>query len=208
MGTVAIDRGAAAAGGPQAAPAAITIRRVRADDVPLFGAFIMALSPTSRQRRFHIGLRELPREWLQRLTRPDGRHELALLATVAPGGHELCVGEARYVLSDGVAPGREFALAVADGWQGQGLGRSLMRSLGCHAARAGVERLVGEVLRDNLPMLELARSMNYSVKRHPQDARLVLVERSFSALAPPEFDALCAPPPFGPAAASFSLQRR
>jgi GNAT superfamily N-acetyltransferase len=193
MGPIAIDRSAGGTLSPAALP--VTIRRVRGDDAALFDAFVKALSPTSRQRRFHIGLRELPAEWVQRMTHPDGRHELVLLATVAQGGGELCVGEARYVLSDGFAPGREFALAVADGWQGHGLGRLLLGSLDRHAARAGIERLVGEVLRDNLPMLELARSLGYSVRRHPQEARLVLVERSLATpLAAPDEAAAAALP--------------
>jgi acetyltransferase len=195
MDTVALDRTAAAALAPPAAPLPITIRRVRADDAARFDAFIKDLSLTSRQRRFHIGLRELPAEWLRRMTQPDSRHELVLLATVPQGEDERCVGEARYVISEQFGSAREFALAVADGWQGQGLGSALLRSLDCQAARSGVEHLVGEVLRDNLPMLELARSLHYDIGRHPQDPRLVLVRRSLSTPSMPR-ELPCAPLPF------------
>ncbi len=40
-------------------------------------------------------------------------------------------------------------------------------------------RLVGDVLGDNLAMIELARGLGYTVRRHPADPRLVRVERSF-----------------------------
>lgn len=179
---------------PQA-PLSVTIRRVRAGDAALFDDFVRSLSPASRLRRFHIGLRELPAEWLQRMTHPRAHNELVLLATMPHGNGERCVGEARYVTSDAFGPACEFALAVADGWQGRGLGRTLLHSLGCHAVRAGVERLVGEVLRDNLPLLELARSLRYTVKRHPQDPRLLLVERAFDAMQSLS-DGPCAPLPF------------
>jgi hypothetical protein len=33
------------------------------------------------------------------------------------------------------------------------------------------------VLRDNLPMIELARGLGYSLRRHPADARLLRAER-------------------------------
>lgn len=155
----------------------VRVRRVRAQDSPLLDAFVQALSPTSRQQRFHAGIRALPAAWLERMTHPDVRRELALVATATIDGRELCIGEARYVHSDDIDPGREFALVVADGWQRWGIGKTLLRSLGCHAERHGVERLVGDVLRDNLPMIQLAQSLGYSVRRHPAEARLLRVER-------------------------------
>ena len=170
---------------------AVSVRRVDADDVPMIDAFVQALSPASRQRRFHAGVRALPSEWLDRMTHPDRQRELALLATVVVNGRELCIGEARYVLSDDVMPGREFALAVVDGWQGRGIGKALLHGLGCHAQRHGVERLVGDMLRDNLPMIELARALGYVVKRHPADARLLRAERLLQGVHAID-DAACA----------------
>jgi GNAT superfamily N-acetyltransferase len=113
------------------------------------------------------------------MTHPDACCELALVALACHEDREICVAEARYVRSDDIVEGREFALAVADAWQGRGIGKTLLLSLGSHAARHGVERLVGDVLRDNLAMIELARGLGYAVRSHPADARLVRVERSF-----------------------------
>ncbi|HSW27216.1 MAG TPA: GNAT family N-acetyltransferase [Burkholderiaceae bacterium] len=159
--------------------AGVRIRRVQASDAALIDEFVRGLSPVSRQRRFHSGVREVPPQWLQRMTHPDPSRELALVALTRQGGREICVAEARYVLSDDVADGREFALAVADLWQGRGIGKTLLLSLGCHAARHAVPRLVGDVLHDNLPMIELARGLGYVARRHPTDPRLVRVEQSF-----------------------------
>jgi len=164
--------------------AGVRIRRVRTHDVALIDAFVRDLSPASRQRRFHAGVREVPPAWLQRMTHPDPHRELALVAVACQGGREVCVAEARYVVSDDLADGREFALAVADAWQGRGIGKTLLLSLGSHAARHAVERLVGDVLHDNLPMIGLARELGYAVRRHPADARLVRVERSFGGSLP------------------------
>ena len=161
--------------------AAVRIRRVDPRDVSLLDAFIRGLSPASRQWRFHVGIRELAPPWLERMAHPDPADELALVALTTDGGRDVCVAEARYVLSEEIAVGREFALAVADGWQGRGIGKTLLLSLGAHAMRQGVPRLVGDVLRDNLAMLALARTLGYTVQRHPADPRLVRVERSFAA---------------------------
>jgi len=172
---------APAAPWPDRRRAAVRIRRVDGRDVSLIDAFIRGLSPASRQRRFHVGVRELAPPWLERMTHPDPADELALVALAHDAGRDVCVAEARYVLSDDVPDGREFALVVADGWQGRGIGKTLLLSLGAHAARRGVPRLVGDVLRDNLAMIELARALGYTVQRHPADPRLVRVERSFGA---------------------------
>jgi GNAT superfamily N-acetyltransferase len=120
--------------------AGVRIRAVSGADGALVDAFIRGLSLLSRQRRFHVGIREVGASWLERMTHPDPAHEHALLAVATLEGREVCVAEARYVVSDDVADGREFALAVADGWQGRGIGKTLLLSLGCHAAQHGVER--------------------------------------------------------------------
>jgi RimJ/RimL family protein N-acetyltransferase len=60
------------------------------------------------------------------------------------------VGGGRYII---VRPGAaEVAFAVVDEYQGQGIGRALMRHLVAIAREAGLEELVAEVLPDNLPM--------------------------------------------------------
>ena len=56
----------------------------------------------------------------------------------------------------------EFALVVADPFQGHGLGRHLMEWLIYVARDRGVRRLVGLVLRENRPMLELLRSLGFT----------------------------------------------
>lgn len=156
----------------------VLVRPVRAQDGPLIDAFVKELSLTSRLRRFHAGIRELSPAWLERMTHPDVRYELALIAVTAHAGREMCIGEARYAVGSETAGEREFALVVADAWQRVGIGSWLLRALTCHAERCGVARLYGDVLRDNVPMLGLARRHGYEVRRHPAEARLVRVVKA------------------------------
>jgi acetyltransferase len=151
---------------------------VRPQDAATIDAFVRSLSPWSRQRRFHGGVVQLPPELLHRFTHPEPGRELALLAFATESAREVCIGEARYALSDESPCEREFALAVADRWQGLGIGAMLLRSLTDHAESNGVERLYGDVLHDNLPMLALARRLGYSVIRHPAEPRLLRVVRA------------------------------
>jgi len=154
------------------------LRPVHEHDAPLVEAFVNGLSPQSRLRRFHTGVKSLPPSWLQWMLHPDPLRDVALLAIAVDGRQPVCVGEARFALGDGPPGEREFALVVADDWQGVGLGSELLRQLGHRAALQGVERLVGDVMRDNLPMIELARRHGYAVRTHRGDPRLLQVARS------------------------------
>ena len=56
----------------------------------------------------------------------------------------------------------EFALVVADAWQGKGLGRAILERL-CRLAReAGYRALFGHILQDNPAMLGLARRLGFT----------------------------------------------
>ena len=145
-------------------------------DAPAERAFVGALSLTSRYRRFHFGLRELSPEQSRAMTEIDQRHHVAFVAR--PAGDATIVADARYVLRDDSADA-EFAIAVADAWQGAGLGRALLTRLAAHARAHGVRRLFGDVLWGNPPMLALVRSLEAQLRRHPGDATVVRVEFDF-----------------------------
>lgn len=148
------------------------IRPLRSGDGPLVAALVRDLSSTSRLRRFHAAVSEIPTALLEQMTRVDTPGEATLLATTVVRGREVAVGEARYALSDERHDAREFALVVADPWQRLGVGMELMRELMQHALRSGVVTLYGDTFADNVPMLELARRLGFEKRRHPTDARL------------------------------------
>ena len=109
------------------------LRPIVPGDRDAFQAFIAALSTQARLHRFLIPLRELSPSVLETLTQPDQARHVALVATQ----DGLIVGEGRYVeLADS---GRaEFAIAVADEWQRQGIGARLLGALMAAARRAGM----------------------------------------------------------------------
>lgn len=154
------------------------IRPLAPHDAALVGEFLHALSPASRRRRFHFGVREFAPELLRRYALIDPGHEVALIATVHEGGRTRCVGEARYAALEREPDSREFAIAVLDEGQRRGLGTALLEQLLQHARRAGVRWLQGDVLRDNKAMLALAGKLGFAVQRHPDDATLVRLIRA------------------------------
>jgi acetyltransferase len=146
----------------------VTVRPVLPSDFEAERRFVVELSPQSRHRRFHIGIATLPDAMLQSFTHIDYRSHVALVAVAGDGTAPGLVADARYALLDDVAHA-EFAIAVADDWQGIGLGRELLIRLGTHARRSGLRRLYGDILRDNAPMIGLVRSLGGRVRSHPDD---------------------------------------
>lgn len=157
----------------------VLVRPVLPQDAALQQQFVRGLSPMSRYRRFHAGVLELSGDLLDYLTQVDYRSHLALLAeTFDARGDEAQVAEARYVLrdaDDGIDAGvADFAIAVADDWQGCGLGSRMLEALVTSARDGGVRRLEGSVLADNEPMRGLLRARGWRIRRDPEDARLVI----------------------------------
>ena len=121
-------------------------------------------------------MRELTPRMLSRYTHVDYHREVALVATCKIVGedglpHEIIIGLAHYLRNpDG--QGAEYALVVADDWQGHGLGRRLMRCL-LDAARAqGLTYVEGLVLSNNRPMLTLMTSLGMVNDPDPDDSSM------------------------------------
>jgi len=86
-------------------------------------------------------------------------------------GHFIAVG--RYAPNpDGETA--EFALVVADAWQGKGLGRVLLERLCKYARAAGYRALYGHILQANHAMLDLAQRLGFKqVSMEDGEATLV-----------------------------------
>ena len=135
--------------------------------------FFNGLSLDSRHQRFHFGLHELSPSLLKLLTEVDQRlHRAWVVELPAPGGATV-IADARYVCDPERPTVAEFALAVADEWQGRGLGRRLVDHLIRDARRQGVMHLFGDVLAENRRMLALMREFGMALRPHPDGAMLV-----------------------------------
>lgn len=153
----------------------VTVRPLLPRDAELQQSFVRNLSAQARYHRFMSPIRELTPAMLDRLMQVDHRNHVALVAEVFAEGKATMVAEARYVLD--AAGNAEFAIAVADAWQGRGLGRLLLWKLECTAAAAGVRRIVADTLRGNAGMLGLARRAGYAAKASPDGAWQVRLEK-------------------------------
>jgi GNAT superfamily N-acetyltransferase len=160
----------------------LLIRPLAARDADLLQDFVRNLSVPSRYQRFQGGLRELAPDLLARLVDFDYRRSIAFAAVLFEHGHRRMIGEARYAPALGDPDAADFAVAVDDGWQRQGIGRLLFDRLLRYAEQSGIERIRGDVLHGNTAMLSLARQFGFALRPHPDGAWLTLVERRLGAL--------------------------
>ena len=154
----------------------VVIRPVLPQDEHLTAAFFGDLPASARYDRFMGPMQCLPPELIKRFTNVDYAGHLALVAEVFDGDRETVVAEARYATRDGSEA--EFAVSVADGWQGRGLASLLLSKLLCQASKAGIERVVGETLATNGTMLHLARKAGFAVRRSPDVPGVMLLEKA------------------------------
>ena len=146
----------------------VCVRPIEPGDFELEREFVEGLSARTGYQRL-MNPRKPSTAELQRWTRVDRAREGVLIATVSQEGAERQIGVARYTLEaeEGEDGEAEFAIVIADSWQGTGLGLHLLSSLIELARTSGVKRVFGTTLSDNVAMLGLARRLGFRQSRMP-----------------------------------------
>jgi acetyltransferase len=152
----------------------VRLRALRPEDGELEQRFISGLSFETKYLRFLHGVGEPSARMLARLTQLDYDRELAIIAEVADVGP---VGVGRYV-TEPTPRSCEFALVVADAYQGRGIGHLIMTALIDAAREAGFDQMRGDVLATNRSMLALMHRQGFTLERDSQDKTLVQARRS------------------------------
>ena len=146
----------------------VTIRPIKPEDARMEQEFVKALSPEARYMRFMNTIREISPAQLIRLTQIDYDREMAFVATIDVEGREKEIGVGRYATSpDGDSC--EFAIVVADDWQGKGLARRLMGILIDTARSSGLKSMHGDFLAENSRMLAFVAGLGFVLSAHPED---------------------------------------
>ena len=155
----------------------LTIRPIRPEDAKIEQEFVRNLSAESRYNRFMQAVHELTPQMLVRFTQIDYDREMALIAVQErPDGSELQVAVARYTANPD-QQSCEFALAVADEWQGRGVGSHLMNELMDVARTRGLRTMEGDVLAQNTNMMALMHRLGFSSRNSREDEGIKLVTK-------------------------------
>jgi len=152
---------------------AVHIRAMRpADEAEILQAFDR-LSADARYMRFMRAVREPNLERVRKTLASFPESGLGLVATIPAADGIDIVGAAIFVIGSYPAT-CEFAITIAAGYGGAGLGRTLLTTLVDAAKQRGLKEMEGFVLAANKPMLGLAARVGFDVSIDPDDRSIRL----------------------------------
>jgi acetyltransferase len=146
----------------------VILRPIRPEDEPMELEFIKGLSTETSRFRFFQIIKDLPHEALVRFCNIDYDREMAFIAETREGNRRIEIGVSRLILEPNKKRG-EFAVVVADKYQGKGLGVKLSDMLIDVAKEKGVETIFGIILSENLKMIRLAEKLGFTIKREHEN---------------------------------------
>ncbi len=150
----------------------IDLRPLRPEDEPLLLELAAHMSPEDLRLRFFTPMRGLTHAVAARLSQLDYDRELALIALEG----QMPLGVVRY-FADPDRQSAEYAVAVRSDRKGSGLGYLLMNRLIAVARQRGIGELVGDVLRENEPMLRMCRELGFTIATQPADPSVMVVRK-------------------------------
>jgi len=142
----------------------IVVRLLSCEDLPACAEFFACCSPRSLYSRYERVPVEAPFELAKKLCFPAEDSQFTLIAEATIDGSERVLGVAQ-LLSDPEHQVAEFAVLVADPWQGRGLGaRFADRTL--ELARTwGIRRVIAEFLPENVRIIRIVESRAFRLHR-------------------------------------------
>ncbi len=148
------------------------VRPIRPDDADMMIDHFNSLSKRSIYMRFFSPLKQLSKQMLIRLTQIDYDREIALVALMGEDPEKI-IGVSRIIgYSDGSRA--EFAVAICDDWQGQGIGAVLLAQCLAVARNQGKKQIMGFVLAENTQMLKLGKKLGFKIKRVQESSEFEL----------------------------------
>ncbi len=144
------------------------IRPIRPEDEELEKELFGNMSRQTQYFRFFGYVGQVSHELLTRYTQIDYDREIALIALVEEKEKEKMAGVVRLV-ADSSNDTAEFAVVIADKWQGQGLGNMFMDKIKEIASERNIRKVYGRVLNANTTMLYMFRKNGFKIKREEED---------------------------------------
>jgi len=153
----------------------VVLRPIRPEDEPLERELIAGLSQESSRFRFFYIIKNITHEMLSRFCNIDYEREMAIIAEYTASGKKRNVGVGRLILEPSRETG-EFAIVVADDFQGNGLGLKIIDMLIGFAQDKRLRSIYGIVLHDNKQMISLARKVGFTITKLSAEENEVTLE--------------------------------
>ena len=142
----------------------VQLRPIHPVDEAQAEGFWEKLSLKSIYDRFLGYIPKISEPLVERLTRIDYSREMALVAEVPVQGIEKEVIAVARIATDQEKEA-EFAIIIADAWQGKGLGSSMTQHMVAIAKDMGFEQMYALVFSHNHHMIELLEKQHFTLTR-------------------------------------------
>lgn len=150
------------------------LRPIKPEDEALEIELFDYLSENTVYFRFLGYKPKLTRELVTRFTHIDYDREIAIVAEVEQADRKRLVGVVR-VIADAWNEAAEYAIVVADDFQGQGLGRILTDYILDIAKERGIKKIFASTLASNHRMLQMFKARGFKVEQ--EDYQTYYVEK-------------------------------
>jgi Acetyltransferase (GNAT) family. len=153
----------------------VLLRPIRPEDEPLEKELIANnLSKESMRFRFYHVIRDMTHGMLTRFCNVDYEREIAIIAEYTSSGKTRNVGEGRVIIQPGGETG-EFAIVVAEDFQGAGLGLKLCDTLIGISREKGLSSVYGSVSNSNKKMTGLSKRLGFTIEKlSPEESKMTL----------------------------------
>jgi acetyltransferase len=141
----------------------VILRPIKPEDEALLHNLFTSFSEETMRFRFFQLIREMPHDMLIRYCNIDYNREIAIVAEINKSDERKIIGVARIITQPDRRHG-EFAVAVGDQWQGQGLGSKLVDTIIKIAKDLGLESIEADVLIDNVKMHKLCTNRGFTIE--------------------------------------------
>jgi acetyltransferase len=152
----------------------IVIRRSCLGDADALERFYADLSEDSRHRRFFGCLRRISHAQSISFCTPDHEHREGFVAVASSESDQPSI-VGHLCLEPVDASTAEVAIAVADAFQHQGVGRRLMTAGIDWARSVGITRLTATMLVANVPIYRLVRSLGLAMSTQSESGDTIVV---------------------------------
>jgi acetyltransferase len=152
----------------------LLVRPIRPEDGQRLKDFYATASLVDMRLRFFLTRREVPHSELARYSQIDYDREMTFIALTSSVLTDQAMAAEVRAVCDPDNQRAEFAIQVASGWQGKGLGRLMMEKLIRYLREHGTGEVVGQCLQENTAMAALARQLGFSVTAEPGQDTLAL----------------------------------
>src|SRR5262249_54056489 len=142
----------------------VFVRPIRPEDEPAIHDLLRHVTPDDLRLRFFAPMKEFSHAFIARLTQLDYARAMAFVA-FDEATNEM-VGVVR-IHSDSIYETGEYAILLRSDFKGRGLGWALMQLIIEYAKSEGLKVISGDVLQENIVMLDMCRQLGFEVKPDP-----------------------------------------